>query len=171
MKIEIPHKVKKIIHILFESGYEAYIVGGCVRDSILGKKPKDWDIATSAKPDQVKALFKRTVDTGIKHGTITVLFGKEGFEVTTFRIDGEYEDNRRPKDVIFTSSLEEDLKRRDFTMNAMAYNDRTGLIDLFGGQKDMKNGFICCVGNPVQRFKEDALRMMRAVRFSGQFGI
>lgn len=170
MKIEIPHKVKKIIHILFESGYEAYIVGGCVRDSILGKKPKDWDIATSAKPDQVKALFKRTVDTGIKHGTVTVLFGKEGFEVTTFRIDGEYEDNRRPKDVIFTSSLEEDLKRRDFTMNAMAYNDRTGLIDLFGGQKDMKNGFICCVGNPVQRFKEDALRMMRAVRFSGQFG-
>lgn len=166
----MPHKVKKIIHILFEAGYEAYIVGGCVRDSILGKKPKDWDIATSAKPEQVKALFKRTVDTGIKHGTVTVLFGKEGFEVTTFRIDGEYEDNRHPKNVVFTSSLEEDLKRRDFTMNAMAYNDKTGLIDIFGGQKDMKNCLIRCVGDAVQRFKEDALRMMRAVRFSGQFG-
>lgn len=166
----MPDKVKKIIHILFDAGYEAYIVGGCVRDSILGKKPTDWDIATSAKPDQVKSLFKRTVDTGIKHGTVTVLFGKEGFEVTTFRIDGEYEDNRRPKNVVFTSSLEEDLKRRDFTMNAMAYNNKTGLIDLFGGQKDMKNCLIRCVGNSAKRFTEDALRMMRAVRFSGQFG-
>lgn len=170
MKIELPEKVKQIIATIEEAGYEAFVVGGCVRDSILGRVPDDWDITTSAKPEQVKELFHRTVDTGIKHGTVTVMLDKEGFEVTTYRIDGEYEDSRHPKNVVFTSNLIEDLKRRDFTINAMAYNDRAGIVDVFGGIKDIEAGVIRCVGNPKERFGEDALRMMRAVRFSAQLG-
>lgn len=168
MRIQLPEKVRRIIDRITEAGYEAYAVGGCVRDTLLGRMPDDWDITTSAKPFEVKALFPRTVDTGLQHGTVTVLMEKEGFEVTTYRLDGEYEDARHPKEVTFTASLEEDLKRRDFTMNAMAYNDRAGVVDLFGGMEDMKRRVIRCVGNAEERFTEDALRMMRAVRFSAQ---
>lgn len=170
MYIVLPEKVKKIIAVIESAGYEAYAVGGCVRDSILGRTPDDWDITTSAKPLKIKELFRRTVDTGIKHGTVTVLLDKEGFEVTTYRIDGAYEDSRHPKDVTFTSDITEDLKRRDFTVNAMAYNDLHGLIDVFGGIRDMEMKAVRCVGDPKERFAEDALRMMRAVRFSAQLG-
>lgn len=170
MTICLPEKVKYIIDTLLQAGYEAYAVGGCIRDSILGRKPDDWDITTSALPEQVKELFARTVDTGIQHGTVTVMLNKEGFEVTTYRIDGEYEDSRHPKEVIFTSNLVEDLKRRDFTINAMAYNDSVGIVDAFDGMGDLKKGIIRCVGNPEERFGEDALRIMRAIRFSAQLG-
>ncbi len=168
MQIQLPDKVHHIINTLEEAGYEAYAVGGCVRDSILGRKPDDWDITTSAKPEEIKRLFPKTVDTGIKHGTVTVLLGGEGFEVTTYRVDGVYEDGRHPSEVTFTASLKEDLKRRDFTINAMAYNARTGLVDLYGGLADMENRVIRCVGIAGERFDEDALRMLRAVRFSAQ---
>lgn len=170
MQIQLPEKVHKIIDTLEEAGFEAYAVGGCVRDSILGREPDDWDITTSAKPEEMKRLFPRTVDTGIKHGTVTVLLGGEGFEVTTYRIDGAYEDGRHPSEVTFTASLKEDLRRRDFTINAMAYNERSGLVDLYGGLADMENQVIRCVGNARERFDEDALRMLRAVRFSAQLG-
>lgn len=170
MELRIPEKAEIILHTLEEAGYEAYVVGGCVRDSILGRSPDDWDITTSAKPEEVKALFRRTVHTGLIHGTVTVMLDKEGFEVTTYRVDGEYEDGRHPKEVSFTASLEEDLKRRDFTINAMAYNPKRGLVDLFGGVQDMENRIIRCVGNPLERFTEDALRILRAVRFSAQLG-
>lgn len=170
MQIKLPEKVEYIIHTLEEAGYEAYAVGGCVRDSLLGREPDDWDITTSARPQQVKAVFPRTIDTGIQHGTVTVMMGKEGFEVTTYRIDGEYEDSRHPKEVIFTANLIEDLKRRDFTINAFAYNDRSGIVDAFDGMEDLENGIIRCVGDAKERFTEDALRMMRAVRFSAQLG-
>ena len=170
MELRIPEKAEIILHTLEEAGYEAYVVGGCVRDSILGRSPDDWDITTSAKPEEVKALFRRTVDTGLIHGTVTVMLDKEGFEVTTYRVDGEYEDGRHPKEVSFTASLEEDLKRRDFTINAMAYNPKRGMVDLFGGVQDMENRIIRCVGNPLERFTEDALRILRAVRFSAQLG-
>ncbi|MCU6762926.1 CCA-adding enzyme [uncultured Roseburia sp.] len=170
MNIKLPQKVAKIIDCLQSYGYEAYAVGGCVRDSILGKEPDDWDITTSAKPEDVKRLFPHTIDTGIAHGTVTVMLGHEGFEVTTYRIDGEYADARHPDEVIFTPDLKEDLKRRDFTINAMAYNDSEGLVDCFGGALDLKNGVIRCVGDAKERFGEDALRMLRAVRFSAQLG-
>ncbi|MBR1860323.1 MAG: CCA tRNA nucleotidyltransferase [Lachnospiraceae bacterium] len=170
MKIEIPERANLIIRTLEEAGYEAYTVGGCVRDSVLGREPQDWDITTSASPRQVKALFRRTVDTGLKHGTVTVLQGDEGFEVTTYRIDGLYEDGRHPKEVTFTRELKEDLRRRDFTINAMAYNERDGLVDLYGGLSDIENRVIRCVGDPMERFGEDALRMLRAVRFAAQLG-
>lgn len=170
MTIYLPDKVHKIIGTLTAAGYEAYAVGGCVRDSILGREPNDWDITTSAKPEETKRLFLRTVDTGIKHGTVTVLLDQEGFEVTTYRIDGVYEDARHPREVTFTASLEEDLKRRDFTVNAMAYNEETGLVDIFGGIQDIENRIIRCVGDAEERFTEDALRMLRAVRFSAQLG-
>ena len=170
MYIKLPEKVNHIINRLEAAGFEAYAVGGCVRDSVLDRKPDDWDITTSASPLQVKEVFERTIDTGIQHGTVTVLLDRDGFEVTTYRIDGEYEDSRHPKEVIFTSSLLEDLKRRDFTINAMAYNSRVGIVDEFGGQDDLKNGVIRCVGIPAERFTEDALRIMRAVRFSAQLG-
>lgn len=169
-RIQLPENVKKIIMTLEAAGYEAYAVGGCVRDSLLGRTPDDWDITTSAKPARVKELFPRTVDTGIKHGTVTVLIGREGFEVTTYRIDGEYEDGRHPNTVSFTPELTEDLKRRDFTINAMAYNESSGLVDRFGGELDIERKLIRCVGDPRERFAEDALRMMRAVRFSAQLG-
>ncbi len=170
MRIQLPDKVHNIINTLEEAGYEAYAVGGCVRDSVLGREPDDWDITTSAKPEETKRLFPRTVDTGIKHGTVTVLLGGEGFEVTTYRIDGTYEDGRHPSEVTFTANLKEDLRRRDFTINAMAYNDRSGLVDLYGGLADMENRVIRCVGDARERFDEDALRMLRAVRFSAQLG-
>lgn len=170
IKIQIPDSVKFIIQTIEEAGFEAYAVGGCVRDSILGREPDDWDITTSAKPEDVKALFHHTIDTGIQHGTVTVLIKKVGYEVTTYRIDGEYEDSRHPKEVNFTSLLSEDLRRRDFTINAMAYNDKSGIVDLFGGQDDLQKGIIRCVGEPKERFTEDALRIMRAVRFSAQLG-
>ena len=170
MKIQLPEKVNTIIQTLQEHGYEAYAVGGCVRDSLLGREPGDWDITTSASPDETKKLFARTVDTGIEHGTVTVLLGKEGFEVTTFRIDGKYEDSRHPTEVIFTRNLREDLLRRDFTINAMAYNDTEGIVDIFGGMDDLKRKIIRCVGNARERFGEDALRIMRGVRFAAQLG-
>ena len=170
MRIELPDKVKQIINCITEAGYEAYAVGGCIRDSILGRVPDDWDITTSATPQQVKQLFRRTIDTGIQHGTVTVMLDREGFEVTTYRIDGKYEDGRHPTEVTFTPNLEEDLKRRDFTINAMAYNEQTGLVDLFGGIQDMEAGIIRCVGDARARFTEDALRIMRAIRFAAQLG-
>ena len=168
MKMLLPDDVKNIIKTLQNNGHEAYAVGGCVRDLYLGKKPADWDITTSAAPEQVKKLFDHTIDTGIEHGTVTVMLGGCGYEVTTYRIDGEYEDGRHPKQVVFTSMLSEDLRRRDFTINAMAYNDTRGLVDLFCGQEDLKQGVIRCVGEPQERFSEDALRMLRALRFSAQ---
>ncbi len=170
MRIEIPKKARYILNTIIDAGFEAYVVGGCVRDSILGRQPEDWDITTSAKPEQVKMLFSRTIDTGIQHGTVTVMMDKEGFEVTTYRIDGKYEDSRHPKEVIFTPNLEEDLKRRDFTINAMAYNEQVGLVDIFGGMEDIEKKVIRCVGNAKERFSEDALRIMRAIRFSAQLG-
>jgi tRNA nucleotidyltransferase (CCA-adding enzyme) len=170
MKIEIPAEAAWILKQLNEHGFEAYVVGGCVRDSLLGRTPYDWDITTSALPEQVKEIFPRTVDTGIAHGTVTVLYHKEGYEVTTYRVDGEYEDGRHPKDVTFTASLREDLRRRDFTINAMAYHPELGLVDLFGGLNDLKEKKVRCVGDPLERFTEDALRIMRAVRFSAQLG-
>lgn len=157
-----------IINNLQLHGYEAFAVGGCVRDSILARRPEDWDITTSAKPEEIKRLFRRTVDTGIEHGTVTVIIGKDSYEVTTYRVDGAYEDGRHPKEVRFTSRLEEDLQRRDFTINAMAYNDDVRLVDVFGGMKDLNHHLIRCVGDPRERFSEDALRILRAVRFSAQ---
>ena len=170
MRIQLPEKVNTIIQTLQDHGYEAYAVGGCVRDSILGRIPDDWDITTSALPEQTKELFARTFDTGIEHGTITVLLEKEAFEVTTYRVDGKYEDSRHPSEVTFTRSLKEDLLRRDFTINAMAYNETDGLVDIFGGMDDLNVGSIRCVGNATARFSEDALRILRAVRFAAQLG-
>ena len=170
MKLRLPSEVKYILDILKGRGYEAYIVGGCVRDAILARTPNDWDITTSAKPEEVKACFRRTVDTGIAHGTVTVLVHDESFEVTTYRIDGVYTDGRHPSSVTFTPNLTEDLLRRDFTVNAMAYNEEAGLVDLYGGMEDLQKKCIRCVGNPDERFDEDALRVLRAVRFSAQLG-
>ena len=152
MNIVLPENVRTIIERLEGCGHEAYAVGGCVRDSVLGKKPADWDITTSALPSQVKEMFPKTVDTGIVHGTVTVLLGGGAYEVTTYRVDGEYEDARHPREVSFTKSLPEDLRRRDFTVNAMAYNEREGLVDLFGGLEDLKKRIIRCVGDPLERF-------------------
>ena len=163
----MPDNVCRIIQVLNNAGFEAYAVGGCVRDTLLSRVPLDWDITTSAKPEQVKALFRRTIDTGIQHGTVTVMFGKDGYEVTTYRIDGEYEDGRHPKEVTFTNNLVEDLKRRDFTINAMAYNG-TEIVDEFNGLGDLEEGIIRAVGNAEERFTEDALRILRALRFSAQ---
>lgn len=170
MQIEMPANVEKIIHVLEASGWEAYAVGGCVRDALLGRVPQDWDITTSARPKDVKELFPRTVDTGIAHGTVTVVMDKIGYEVTTYRIDGLYEDGRHPVSVEFSRCLSEDLKRRDFTVNAMAYNPQRGLVDQFQGRQDLQQGLIRCVGCAADRFQEDALRMMRAIRFSAQLG-
>ena len=170
LKIRIPEQVNTILEKLHESGHEAYVVGGCVRDALLGREPNDWDITTSALPHMVKEIFPRTIDTGLKHGTVTVLIGREAYEVTTYRVDGVYEDGRHPKQVTFTPSLSEDLRRRDFTINAMAYDPDSGLVDLFGGQQDLSDGIIRAVGDPMQRFTEDALRILRAFRFSAQLG-
>ncbi len=168
--IHLPEAVQEIIHTLNRAGFEAYIVGGCVRDSLLGREPKDWDITTSARPEEVKALFPHTFDTGIKHGTVTVRRGGASYEVTTYRVDGNYTDHRRPDQVAFSSNLREDLLRRDFTINAMAYHPEHGLVDLYQGLEDLEQGTIRCVGNAADRFQEDALRMLRALRFSAQLG-
>lgn len=168
MKIELPDNVAFILTTLKKNGFEGYAVGGCVRDAVLGREPEDWDITTSARPEEVKALFRRTIDTGIQHGTVTVMLGEVGYEVTTYRMDGKYEDHRHPKEVQFTPNLVEDLKRRDFTINAMAYNPETGIVDKFDGMGDMERRCIRCVGNAEERFAEDALRMLRGVRFAGQ---
>ena len=170
LKIRIPEQVNTILEKLHESGHEAYVVGGCVRDALLGREPNDWDITTSALPHMVKEIFPRTIDTGLRHGTVTVLIGREAYEVTTYRVDGVYEDGRHPKQVTFTPSLSEDLRRRDFTINAMAYDPDSGLVDLFGGQQDLSDGIIRAVGDPMQRFTEDALRILRAFRFAAQLG-
>jgi tRNA nucleotidyltransferase (CCA-adding enzyme) len=168
MEMKIPHHVEFIIDKLNKAGFEAYAVGGCVRDTLLGRVPGDWDITTSARPEEVKALFHRTIDTGIQHGTVTILMDHVGYEVTTYRIDGEYEDGRHPKQVEFTSNLLEDLKRRDFTINAMAYSHAAGIVDAFDGMGDLRRRTIRCVGDPMERFTEDALRILRAIRFSAQ---
>lgn len=170
MKINLPPKVKYIIDKIYENDYEAYIVGGCVRDSILGLTPNDYDITTNATPDEIKSIFNefKCIETGIEHGTVSIVIDKDIYEITTYRIEGEYKDHRRPKNVDFTSNLEEDLKRRDFTINAMAYNEKDGLIDLFGGKMDIERKIIRTVGNPYDRFNEDGLRMIRAIRFSSK---
>lgn len=172
MKIEIniPTAANELIHILQNNGHEAYVVGGCVRDSILGREPHDWDICTSATPDEMLEIFKdkKIIETGLQHGTVTVVVNRESYEVTTYRIDGEYSDNRHPDSVSFTKDIIEDLARRDFTINAMAYNDEEGLIDPFCGLGDLDNKIIRCVGNPEDRFNEDALRILRAIRFACQ---
>lgn len=168
MTMDMPKNVDIAINLLQSAGFEAYAVGGCVRDSLLGKTPNDWDITTSAKPEDMKSVFAdfHCIDTGIKHGTVTVVIDGEPLEITTFRLDGEYEDNRHPKSVTFTSDLGADLGRRDFTVNAMAYSKMTGTVDLFDGQNDLKNKIIRCVGDPDRRFNEDALRILRALRFA-----
>lgn len=168
MTMDMPKNVDTAINLLQSAGFEAYAVGGCVRDSLLGKTPNDWDITTSAKTEDMKSVFAdfHCIDTGIKHGTVTVVIDGEPLEITTFRLDGEYEDNRHPKSVTFTSNLGADLGRRDFTVNAMAYSKKTGTVDLFGGQNDLKNKIIRCVGDPDRRFNEDALRILRALRFA-----
>ena len=169
-QITLPEDVNALLQTLNNGGYEAYIVGGCVRDSILGRIPQDWDITTSALPEQTKALFSHTFDTGIQHGTITVVLNKTNYEITTYRIDGDYADGRHPDEVSFTSNLEEDLLRRDFTMNAIAYPPAEGFRDPFGGQEDISRSLIRGVGEPAKRFQEDALRMLRCVRFAAQLG-
>ena len=168
--IDIPDGANLLIHTLQDNGHSAYVVGGCVRDSILGREPHDWDICTSATPEQMLEVFKerRVIETGLQHGTITVVVDKIPYEITTYRIDGDYSDNRRPDSVTFTDNLIEDLKRRDFTINAMAYNDTQGLVDPFGGTDDIKYGKIQCVGSAKDRFNEDALRILRAIRFASQ---
>ena len=166
--MQIPKDVQEILQSLTFEGHEAVIVGGCVRDSLMGLAPKDWDIATSAQPDEVKKVFRHTVDTGIEHGTVSVIINQQAYEVTTYRIDGLYKDGRRPTEVTFTTDLEEDLSRRDFTMNAIAYSPVVGLVDPFNGVNDIKNKNIRCVGHAPSRFTEDALRMMRAIRFAAQ---
>ena len=170
--ISLPTAVKEVIEQLSSNGFQAYIVGGAVRDALLDRPVHDWDICTSATPDEMLHIFidKRIIETGLQHGTITVVVDNMNIEVTTFRIDGEYSDNRKPDNVKFTNSLYEDLSRRDFTINAMAYNYEDGLIDPFGGQEDLKNKKIRCVGIPKYRFEEDALRILRAIRFACQLG-
>lgn len=170
MTIRLPREVNNIIDILHRHGHEAYAVGGAVRDVCLGREPKDWDVTTSALPEEIKSIFHKTFDTGIEHGTVTVLMSGKGYEVTTYRIDGKYLDSRHPKSVTYTSNLKEDLLRRDFTINAMAYNNEEGLIDEFGGLKDLNDKIIRTVGSAKERFGEDALRMLRALRFSAQLG-
>lgn len=170
MKIALPGDVSLILSRLEKAGFEAYAVGGCIRDSLLGKVPKDWDVTTNAKPLEVKALFKKSFDTGIEHGTVTVLLGESGYEITTYRVDGTYSDGRHPDGVTFSSSLEEDLKRRDFTINAMAYSPDRGLVDIFAGEQDLAQKRIRAVGTPQKRFMEDALRMLRGIRFGAELG-
>lgn len=171
MKIILPQDVQYILNTLHQHNHQAYIVGGCVRDNLLNKEPKDYDITTSALPEQTLEIFNNhnTIPTGLQHGTITLMLNNIPYEITTFRNDGEYTDNRRPNSVTFTSNLHEDLSRRDFTINSMAYNEQEGLIDPFNGQRDLQLCIIQCVGNPNERFQEDSLRMMRAIRFASRF--
>lgn len=166
----LPQGVRKVMSTLRQAGFEAFLAGGCVRDALMGHKPHDFDIATSARPQQVQALFEKTIPTGIRHGTITVLEDGELIEVTTFRTEGSYQDHRHPDQVEFVKNIEDDLSRRDFTINAMAWNPQRGLVDPFDGQKDLEEGIIRAVGDPEKRFEEDALRMFRAFRFAGRYG-
>ena len=168
MNIYIPKDVEYIINKFYENGYEAFMVGGCVRDSLLGKTPTDYDITTSAPPNITQKLFNKTIPTGIKHGTITVIINNNSYEVTTYRTEENYIDNRRPDKVNFVTNIKEDLSRRDFSINAFAYNNKEGLLDFFNGQTDLNNKLIKCVGDANTRFNEDALRMLRAIRFSSQ---
>ncbi len=171
VKITLPDSVNEILNKLNAEGFEAFIVGGCVRDSLLGLVPKDWDITTNALPQDISRCFcdYKQIDVGAKHGTIGVLIDNSVYEITTYRIDGDYKDCRHPENVTFSSNLESDLARRDFTINAMAYSPKTGLIDIFGGEKDLNNKAVCCVGNPDLRFKEDALRILRGLRFASVY--
>lgn len=168
--LKIPEKIQYVIKTLESKGFEAYIVGGCVRDYLLGKVPHDFDVTTSAKPDDIRRIFERTVPTGIKHGTVTVIAENEPVEVTTFRTEGQYTDCRRPDKVEFVTDLKSDLERRDFTVNAMAFNNTVGLVDCFGGGYDLEKGILRAVGDPEKRFSEDALRILRLFRFSSQLG-
>lgn len=168
MKLILPKNIADIITSINNSGFEAHIVGGCVRDMLINKTPTDWDITTNASPNTIKSMFPKTIDTGIKHGTVTVLYNGISVEVTTWRKETSYSDHRRPDRICLTDSLTEDLARRDFTMNAIAYHPKEGLVDPFGGVTDISNRIIRCVGNPFERFSEDALRMLRAIRFSAQ---
>ena len=170
-RINLPETVSALIARLNEAGYSAYAVGGCVRDSLLGLAPHDWDLCTSALPEDMLRVFKdeRVAETGLKHGTLTVIRDHVPYEITTFRIDGEYTDHRHPDSVAFVSDIAEDLARRDFTVNAMAYAPASGLIDLFGGREDLSAGVVRCVGKPVLRFEEDALRILRALRFASTY--
>lgn len=172
-KLNIPSAVEWILAKLKLDDYEAFVVGGCVRDSILGIPPHDWDICTSATPDEIMEVFSdyKIIPTGLKHGTVTVILNDEPYEITTYRIDGDYEDSRHPDNVMFTKSLEEDLARRDFTINAMAYNPEVGIVDIYNGYKDLEDGILRCVGNPKDRFSEDALRIMRAIRFAAIYNL
>lgn len=168
MQIKLPKAVEIAINKLKSAGHEAYIVGGCVRDALRGTEPHDYDMTTSALPEETKEIFSeyRIIETGMKHGTVTALINGEPLEITTFRVDGVYSDNRRPESVTFTRSLREDVARRDFTVNAMAYSPETGVMDFWGGQEDLRDGIIRAVGEPDKRFNEDALRIMRAARFA-----
>ena len=174
MDIEIPQSARTILDLLEAAGHEAYVVGGCVRDALMGRTPNDWDITTSARPEQTKAVAAdagfKTIDTGIKHGTVTVIVDHEPFEVTTYRADGSYSDGRHPDSIEFLDRIDGDLARRDFTINAMAYNPSRGLVDRFGGQADLEAGILRAVGDPRERFTEDALRIVRGLRFAAQLG-
>ena len=170
MNLQISDGARDILDRLKSEGYSAYIAGGAVRDLIMGKTPHDYDIATNARPEDIKSMFEKTIDTGIKHGTVTVIENKTAYEVTTFRRDGEYSDNRHPIEVSYVNEPRTDCMRRDFTINSMMYNPDTGLLDFFCGKRDIRQGIIRCVGNAETRFKEDALRMLRAVRFKAQLG-
>ena len=170
MLVKLSKGAKKVIKTLKDEGFSAYAVGGAVRDALLGKIPYDFDITTDATPIEVKSLFDKVIETGIAHGTVTVMIDGEPLEVTTFRADGEYVDNRKPKTVTLVKNVESDLARRDFTVNALCYNDEEGILDLFSGIDDLNNKIIRAIGNPEERFTEDALRVLRAVRFSVQLG-
>ena len=170
--IKLPDDVRMILNRFHENGYEAFIVGGCVRDSLLGDEPKDYDITTNALPTQVEQLFSdlKVIETGIRHGTVTVIINKEPYEITTYRTDIKYSDHRHPDEVRYALTLGEDLSRRDFTVNAMAYDEENGLIDSFNGVNDLNEGIIRCVGDPDTRFNEDALRILRCIRFASRYG-
>ncbi|MGN1369242.1 MAG: CCA tRNA nucleotidyltransferase [Aristaeellaceae bacterium] len=169
---KLPAGAAFVLNRLHAQGYQAYVVGGCVRDTLLGREPKDWDLCTNALPEEMQRVFAdcHVIETGLRHGTLTVMYEHEPFEVTTFRVDGAYADHRHPDEVIFVSDVKDDLARRDFTVNAMAWSPTTGLVDAFGGQKDLAAGIIRCVGDPRKRFDEDALRIMRALRFASVYG-
>ncbi|MBQ4580580.1 MAG: CCA tRNA nucleotidyltransferase [Clostridia bacterium] len=169
---KLPAGAEFVINRLNQQGFAAYVVGGCVRDTLLGKAPKDWDVCTNALPEQMQQVFAdcHVIETGLQHGTLTVMYDHEPFEVTTFRVDGEYTDHRHPDEVVFVSDVRDDLSRRDFTVNAMAWSPETGLVDAFGGREDLQKQLIRCVGEPERRFDEDALRIMRALRFASVYG-
>lgn len=172
--MKLPPQVNTAFEMLEAAGYEAYLVGGAVRDYVRDNSPaKDWDITTNALPEQVEEIFTgyHLIETGLKHGTVTVVIDQEPLEITTYRVDGDYSDHRHPDSVSFTRSLKDDLERRDFTMNALAYNPRTGVVDFVGGKADIAGDLVRCVGDPDRRFQEDGLRMLRALRFASVYGM